>query len=127
MNPRMPLTDELGSRAIESLQAAGDIRATQASFGPELSFESWLSSLSEEQPQLSDADNRDNAALFARLRDAIAAELLEAQREALSGPAPCWLYELISVLHRRQASVLTFNYDTLVDTAVASHSPLGPT
>jgi hypothetical protein len=117
----MPLTDELGSRAVESLQAAGRIGAAQVSFGPELSFESWLSLLSEEQPQLSDADNRDNAALFARLRDAIAAHLIEAQREALLLPAPSWLYEFVSALHGKQAIVLTLNYDTLVETAVASH------
>jgi hypothetical protein len=122
----VPLTDELGRRAVESLEAGGHIKTTQAGFGPELSFESWLSLLSEEQPQLSDADNRDNAALFARLRDAIAAHLLDAQREALLQPAPAWLYELVSVLHHRQAIVLTFNYDTLVETAVASHSLWDP-
>jgi hypothetical protein len=122
----MPLTDELGGRAIESLQAAGHIRATQAGFGPELSFESWLSLLSEEQPQLSEADNRDNAALFARLRDAIAAHLVDAQRQALLQPPPSWLYELISVLHRREAIVVTLNYDALVETAVASHSLWDP-
>jgi hypothetical protein len=80
-----------------------------------------LSLLSDEQPQLSDADNRDNAALFARLRDAIAAHLIEAQRDALLLPAPSWLYELVSALHGKQAIIVTLNYDTLVETAVASH------
>ena len=126
LHPQMPLTDELGGRVVGSLQAPGRIGAAQVSFGPELSFESWLSLLSEEQPQLSDADNRDNAALFARLRDAIAAHLIEAQREALLLPAPSWLYELVSALHCKQAIVLTLNYDTLVETAVASHSLWDP-
>lgn len=126
VNAHMPLTDELGSQAVEFLRADGRIDGAGLGFGPELTFESWLSLLSEDQPQLSEAENRDNAALFAHLRDAIAACLLAAQREALISAAPSWLYELLSVLNVVQTTVLTLNYDTLIENAIASHSLWDP-
>jgi len=123
----MPLTDELGRRAVGLFAKEGRrLNASHLTFGPELSFESWLSLLSEEQPQLSDAENRDNAALFAHLRDAIGGLLLDAQREALMQPAPTWLYDLVSVLHRRRATVITLNYDILVEAGVQSHEIWDP-
>lgn len=126
VSTHMPLTDELGAKAISELQAAGRLPATRLTFGPELTFETWLSLLSDEQPQLSEAENRENAALFARLRDAIATILLEAQFSVIAQPAPAWLYELTSVLHHERATVITFNYDKLIETAVLSHSLWDP-
>jgi hypothetical protein len=90
--------------------------------GAGLNFEAWLSLLSEEQPQLTDAENRDNAALFAHLRDAIAEALIAAQHEVLALPAPLWLYEFIAALHTAEAIVLTLNYDVLIETAVSGHN-----
>ena len=123
----MPLTDELGRQAAELLETNGvRVGAAQLGFGRGVSFESWLTLLSEDQPHLTDAENRDNAALFAHLRDAIANILMRADLAARGRPAPSWLYELVSVLHRRRATVLTLNYDTLVETAVESHSLWDP-
>jgi predicted CoA-binding protein len=123
----MPLTAEVGRTAVETLKTDGRrLGVAQLGFGPGLTFESWLSLLSDDQPQLSDAENRDNAALFAHLRDAIATLLLEAQHDALGAPAPAWLYELVAVLHRRQATVITLNYDTLIETAIENHSVWDP-
>jgi hypothetical protein len=123
----MPLTDELGRQALELMadRLGGEGHADIA-LSTSLNFESWLSLLSEDQPQLSDAANRDNQALFAHLRDLVAACLLDAQRKALAGPAPGWLYEFVSVLHATRATVITFNYDCLVETAVATHELWDP-
>ena len=117
----MPLTDELGNAALELVQPEGS-RPKGLRFGSQLTFESWLSLLADDQPQLSEAENRDNAALFAHLRDAIAILLLEAQFSAVAPAAPAWLYEFISAVHEAHATVITLNYDTLIETAVASHS-----
>jgi hypothetical protein len=116
----MPLTDQLGTRAVAMLSSEGHLSG-QPGFSQGLTFESWLSLLADDQPQLSEAENRDNAAQFVRLRDAIASLLVDSQHLTMEQPAPSWLYELVSVLHSRQASVITLNYDTLVETAVASH------
>lgn len=123
----MPLTDELGQQANERVGsgAYGQI-GRRLPLSRSLTFEGWLSLLSEAQPQLSDADNRENSALFARLRDAIADVLSEAELEGSKHPAPKWLYELVRVLHVVRATVITFNYDCLIETAVASHTIWDP-
>lgn len=83
----MPLTDELGDRAVGLLETRGLLHSRRLKFGRELTFESWLSLLSDDQPQLSEAENRENAALFAHLRDAIAELLLEAHSIGISTPS----------------------------------------
>jgi len=61
-----------------------------------------------------------NAARFAKLSDAIVAVLEEAQEQALADEAPVWLYELLSVLHYRRCSVISLNYDTLIEVGINS-------
>jgi hypothetical protein len=41
-------------------------------------------------------------------------------------PPPAWLYELVSVLHRRRATVITLNYDVLIEAAVQTHEIWDP-
>lgn len=51
----MPLTDELGSKAIERARVLHpDIGIPQVSFSPQYSFESLLSLLAKDQPHLTD-------------------------------------------------------------------------
>jgi hypothetical protein len=47
--------------------------------------------------------------------------LADRQNAALATEAPSWLYELLSVLHARRATVLTLNYDNFIECAVESH------
>jgi hypothetical protein len=122
----MPLTDELGQAAIEFADLAGNPGLPGRPFSPAFSFESWLSLLAEDQPHLSEAENLANAALFAQLQAAIHSVLTERESKALGQPAPQWLFELITLLHHRHATVLTLNYDTLVEAGVASLGILGP-
>jgi hypothetical protein len=117
----MPLSDELGTRSVELLDKQGRLHTSRLEFGRELTFETWLSLLSDDQPQLSEAANRQNAALYARLRDTLAALLLEAQSTVLESAAPEWLYWLVSALHRERATVMTFNYDKVLEAAVEGH------
>lgn len=123
----MPLTDELGQLAMDALQRSGRrLTAPQRAAGGRLGFEAWLSVLADDQPQLSEAENRDNAALFAHIRDAVATELSTAQQEALAQPLPGWLYAFVRALHAERATVLTLNYDVLVEAAVDSHTLWAP-
>jgi hypothetical protein len=122
----MPLTDELGQEALAAIEGHGYRDGISIDFGPPLTFESWLSLLSDDQPQLTAAENRENKALFERLREAIANILWEAQFSAIARPAPSWLYELMSVLHRERATVITFNYDLIVEAAISSGSLWDP-
>ncbi len=113
IHPTMPLTDELGDRAV---QVAGLSGAPAFEGG---SFETWLSRLAEPQPYLSEADNTENRAKFLRLASAIHAVVLERQRVAVASGFPQWLHAFIRAMHYRRSTVVTFNYDLLLETALA--------
>ena len=78
----LPLTDELGKRAVG--------RAGIAPLPAGWSFEAWLSRLAEDQPDLSEADNLANRSQFVVLADAIAEELVAYEPRAFAAPAPEW-------------------------------------
>jgi len=118
VNEHLPLANELGRRAFEVL-ARGDATAAP-SFSNEYAFETHLSFLAESQPHLTEVENRENESEFARLLQAIVIALDEQQTVALADPAPRWFSELVSVLHYGCYTVITLNYDTLIEAAVAS-------
>lgn len=121
VSPHLPLADALGQRALERATAA-DPGLFQGSGRPadDYPFEVWLSLLAENQPHLDEGANRKNAAQFAKLADAVVAVLSESQERALADKALPWLYELLSVLHERRSTVITFNYDTLIEVGINS-------
>lgn len=121
-----PLTDALGHDAIARAGLKNDPRVPNRAFGPAFTFESWLSLLAEDQPHLSEAENLANAALFAKLRESIYSVLTAAEASVFRDPAPSWLNELLTVLHHRRATVLTLNYDTVIEVGVASLDLPGP-
>jgi hypothetical protein len=116
----MPITDGLGNLVIERVGLVGDRRLPSDGF-KDGTFENWLSRLAEDQPQLSDVANQENRLLYTKLAEAIGAALVEMELSVFETDAPRWLYELLSVLHYRQATVITFNYDTIVEIGVDTH------
>lgn len=115
----MPVTDQVGNLALRHGPFVG-LRRPQMPFQGG-SFEKWLSILAEDQPYLSAAENLRNRALFAELRGAVRTVIGEAELKALKTPAPDWFYSLLSSLHARKATVLTLNYDCLVEFGIADH------
>jgi hypothetical protein len=115
----LPVTAELGE---ETTRRAG-IEASRLPIGGfrDGNFETWLSLLAEDQPYLSDADNQGNSWTFARVVDALAEVLRSREQAAFSRDAPGWLYELLNVAQQRRPTIITLNYDTLLEVAVASH------
>ncbi|MCU6480615.1 SIR2 family protein [Arthrobacter sp. A2-55] len=115
----MPLTDDLGSEVVARDPNHLGRSDSKRSFASS-SFEAWLSRRAEKQPYLSAAENLENQGIFARGRSLIAEVLDERVDSALSQPLPVWLGELLSLWHLRKSNVLTFNYDTLVESAFES-------
>lgn len=124
VSARYPLTDELGKVALvragipESERPADEAR-----------FEAWLSRLAEDQPYRSVEDNLRARARLVEMSKALTGALQEREADALAGATPPWLDDLIAVLHARQATVVSFNYDHVLECAVdRSHLPNnGPT
>jgi hypothetical protein len=116
---RLPLVDELGNACLEVGDLGRDRRVPVGGFTGG-SFETWLSRLADEQPYLSVGENLENQALFERFSEAIAIVLGDDVNAALASGCPAWLNEFIRVAHQRRATLVTFNYDPLIECAVAT-------
>ena len=111
----MPLMPDLGD-AVRQKLAAHLLPSAADAFGND--FEAWLSYLATDQPWLSPAENLRNRAMFLDVSGAVEAAINEAQQEATKGRMPpnelSWL---VQHWHSTQATVVTFNYDLLVEDA----------
>ena len=113
-----PLAKDLLDLVINELS-----RSNEGVNIPGEGFETWLSRIAEEQPYLSPDQNLARSATFMRASAAIAKVLGVEQRKALSAELPQWLGQLVQAWHVRGATLISFNYDDLVECAVA-YSPL---
>ncbi len=115
VSPLMPTTDELGDQAAQALADAG-IRLPRQGFTGGY-FEAWLSRLAEPQPDLRDDENLHNQAWFVRLTEILREVLVRRQNEVMASSPPWWLQRLIGVAHQARLTVISFNYDTLLEAA----------
>ncbi|WP_270411184.1 hypothetical protein [Microbacterium maritypicum] len=113
----MPLTDELG----DAVQATLGLR--WPSGHTHMSFEEKLTLLSTSLPFLEGHRNTQRRAQAEQITATLADELEVRGSAAASDAAPTWLLQLISLWNAEQATVLTFNYDTLVEQAVTTIRP----
>jgi hypothetical protein len=111
-----PLTRDLGPAALGVACVPEERRPAEGT-----GFEAWLSRIGEDQPYRSAEENLAARQLFVRMTTAIGQVLAERQEEALKGGAPSWLEDLLSVLHARRSTVVSFNYDNVVECAVDGH------
>jgi hypothetical protein len=81
-------------------------------------FEQWLSYLVDTPPWLSQGDQLRNLAAFNDVARAVHSALDERQAAAVAnGPCPEWLKKLVLYWQSTAATVITFNYDLLVELA----------
>ena len=114
ISEEMPVLTELGDEIFNLLGT--DAPAVLPNLPP-TDFENWLSFLAEDDPWLREDDRLRNRSIFLNvsrlLCDFISARETAARRDAL----PDWLRMLVGRWHEDEASVITFNYDTLVEAA----------
>lgn len=115
----LPLVDELGELVRTEVPEAFSGAPAKFAGG---SFERWLSRIAEPQPDLDDASNLANARDFVLVTAAMRKVLVAVQDEVLCARVPWWLLKFVGAMHYAQSTVVTFNYDTLVE-AVADGSP----
>ena len=91
------------------------LQSGQVPFG---NLELWLSSLAERQPFMTVAAGLRNQALFGEITELLVRLVCQAQNDFWS-TAPGWLHRLLRLWHRRRTTVVTFNYDTIIELAMA--------
>lgn len=111
----MPLLRSLGEEVIERL---GGSRPPHVPDRLDLAdFEVWLSVLAEEQPWRTEEENLEARATFLKITRLMRTVLAEHVKEARQVPCPEWLLRLVSRWHRDETTVITLNYDPLVEAA----------
>ena len=113
---QMPTMVELGAEVRERLAEVPSLSsAIPDSLGDNI--ELWMTYLSQPQPWLREPDIYLHRSLGGRIRRSIAAVIEERTTQASASLAPDWLRRLILSWHRREAVIITLNYDTLVEKA----------
>ncbi|MEA2702571.1 MAG: hypothetical protein QOD63_516, partial [Actinomycetota bacterium] len=115
----MPLTDELGNLVLARIDDRR-LPAPSTSFSGGY-FEAWLSRFAEDQPDLRTDENLLNRYWFTRITTAIHEILTDRERAALENSPPAWLLRLLGIMHSERMTAISFNYDTLVEHAIATH------
>ena len=118
----MPLLQDLARHIAEKFDKRDRI-PSEVSRMMEENLAHALSYLEQAKPWMTEAENLRHRALFLEFSTVIARDLEETVREAaadMSTAVPEWLKELILFWHQHRCTVMTLNYDTLIETAAAS-------
>lgn len=127
ISDEMPLLGELGDDIVKRfakdsrlrrMLSARELRAIGLGRVPLGDIELWLSSLAAEQPFLPRSVNLQRRALFMEVTIQIAETIDERTIRTTQSAPPDWLVRLLSIWHFSRSTVLTFNYDLLVESAV---------
>ncbi len=125
ISPEMPTLRELTSTIKERLKQAGDLSMpAPLGAGMEDDIELWMTYLSHSQPWLDKSSNQYNKALATRINQYIFEAISESTASVVTSSPPEWLPLLIHAWHQRSATVITLNYDTLVERAAIYRTPI---
>jgi len=122
ISPAMPLLQDLASRVIRQRHSHLPIPVPVRVMLRD-NFAHALSYLEQAKPWVSEADNLRDRALYLEFSNAIARDLdatVARVARKIRLRVPPWLAELLRHWHQNQSTVLTLNYDTLVETVAAT-------
>jgi hypothetical protein len=132
INETMPSLIQLGTKIAADLTVRPSFRllppaaqrALEEGSIPGGDLESWLSNLANPAPYLSEAEAHFNAGVFSEIATVIGREIDASEHETLrSEAAPGWLHRLIHICNTVGATIVSFNYDTLIEHAAFQVGP----
>ena len=110
----MPTLDELSQEVITRLrQLPYPIESPLNELDENI--ELWITYVSQRQPWLPDSENDYNGALARRIREQIFDVIEERTSIASEKEPPSWVGKLIRSWHHERATIVTLNYDTLIE------------
>jgi hypothetical protein len=122
ISTEMPVMDELSGHVRSDLDAKGERPIPGVDTPLAKNFEQWLSYLVEAPPWLTEAERALNRWGFITLTDTVYDVLWTLQLGALGTPCPDWLHALVRYWQANSCTVITFNYDLLVEIAHAVYT-----
>ena len=84
--------------------------------------EAWLDSLAAPMPYRSEVENAEATALFQRVAKWLAQHLASTEAQAFQTGFPDLLVDLIAHWQANRSTVITLNYDTIIERCVEKHS-----
>lgn len=121
ISPAMPLLQDLARRILK--RSHGSRLPPEVASMMRENFAHALSYLELAKPWLTEAENLRHRAHFLEISNAIARDLddiVHASSSSLSENPPTWLCRLLTHWHEQRCTVLTLNYDVIIETIVAS-------
>ena len=118
IDSRMPVMSELTAALAESLPKH---TLTVVPFMTD-DFELGLTYLAEGHPGISEPERLRNRALFLEITQQLAKLLVDRTEKVAAEPTCSWLAPFAHYLHDTRATVVTLNYDTLLETAFSNIS-----
>ena len=120
INANMPTMKDLSEEVIEKLKSISEMEGSHISIPSTLvhfgyDIERWITYLSQQQPWLSEEHHHRNVALARDMRGYIREAIVRRKSLAMHSPLPEWLNTLVRQWHTRRVTVITLNYDTLVE------------
>ena len=131
ISPAMPVMHELGKAIAKAIKAdtmlsallsKAELRTIDRGDTPLGNLEVWLTSLAVDQPFMTQSENLRRRSLFIEIGALIVEELNQTTRLACEASPPSWLIRLLTVWHHAQTTVMTLNYDLLVERALQASS-----
>jgi len=109
----MPNLKELSIKVKEKCTGVFSLPPPVLDLGDDI--ELWLTYLSQPQPWLKETDNLQNRAIFLHMTEVIGQVLDETTKEAVGQNCPEWLCSLVKYWNAHKSSIITLNYDTLIE------------
>ena len=110
---------------MDSLKRTSDEERWPAAISTDLpgahDLESWLDSLAVAQPYRTDVENAEAAGLFRRVTAWLGDYLSDIQWKSFENGYPPWLIRLLTHWQNTQCTVITMNYDTIIERCVDAH------
>ena len=121
INEEMPTLSHLSEEILPAIRDR-DPRLARRLLRMGHNVELWMAYLSQSQPWLSMEHNQQNFSVAALVRRVLCSIINDRVRETRSLPE--WLHQIVGAWHARQATIITLNYDTLIERAARDPSVL---
>lgn len=113
VSSQMPILSELSQQALAADNLPVKLKYVEAL---QDDIEQLLSYLYQEMPWETSSEAHFGRGLFSYLTERITEVINQAEEKAFAQEPPQWAEEFVRYLHRNKVTVITLNYDTIVET-----------